>query len=420
MNTFREKSRAVDPDGIGVSMVLDIPEIPTAYETNEDFEVIKLTLTLRRISVYDALQIITDYADLRFNIRNGIIHISPSAPDASTDEIPFGLKKVVDDDNPLGLEKAVRRRLFRTGKALREAAWECEIFLHREGHWPASIEELYRNFPARYGNDPFSTDRLRMAIAGESTPGVRIWSVGPDRDWDDGRQIEVADPALDGDIGIEISRKAERWLASETIAFYLAPPTALYYLPPQQPEGDPPVFPAADEQYVWGKTVDGLQAALELVPEREAYILGEAIEVQYRIRNACRRKLQVVSTGWRQSDRLTVRDKSGIPVYVERRDYTGSPEIRRETLEPGQTAVFRVAPLAFVPVDQIGGPDHPVAYFMRCAPGRFMIQFQLSFPDIILTKGGTLEVPQPEDWQGRLTPGRRYIVVQASKHGVAR
>ncbi len=44
-----------------------------------EFAVPKITLTLRKISLYDALKIITEYADLKFKIENRIIFITPKS-----------------------------------------------------------------------------------------------------------------------------------------------------------------------------------------------------------------------------------------------------------------------------------------------------------------------------------------------------
>jgi len=52
-------------------------EDPETFES-ATVEVPKVTLVLRRISLYDALQIITEYADLKFKIENRIVFITPS------------------------------------------------------------------------------------------------------------------------------------------------------------------------------------------------------------------------------------------------------------------------------------------------------------------------------------------------------
>ena len=51
---------------------------PDTFETSTTVEVPKITLVLRRITLYDALQIITEYADLKFKIENRIVFITPS------------------------------------------------------------------------------------------------------------------------------------------------------------------------------------------------------------------------------------------------------------------------------------------------------------------------------------------------------
>lgn len=113
---LRQESERADPEGLGVNIVLRLgagapaaPAAPAAprrdpFATDDPFapggfgdfdaapfddfdmdagigmptaSVPTLTLTLRRISLFDALQIITEYADLKFRVENRIVFITP-------------------------------------------------------------------------------------------------------------------------------------------------------------------------------------------------------------------------------------------------------------------------------------------------------------------------------------------------------
>ncbi len=99
------------------------------------------------------------------------------------DENGSDLSEALVGDNPLGLEESVLRKLFFTGKTLRETAVECERFRREHGRWPASMEQLHGDSPGESGRDPFSGDPYRVTIHNDGVPAVRIWSLGPDGDW---------------------------------------------------------------------------------------------------------------------------------------------------------------------------------------------------------------------------------------------
>jgi len=157
---------------------------------------------------------------------------------------------------------------------------------------------------------------------------------------------------------------------------------------------------------VWGEVVEGLRAALEIVPKQDSYPLGEPLDIQFRIRNASRRTLKIASDAWRQGDVLTATDENGESVEVGGCWYSGWSESKRETLKPGQTAVFKASGLAFVTPDDADRPGHPVGKWVECKPGRYTLQFQLGFPDL----GGTkLDIPQQGE-AARHTRGRQSAV----------
>ena len=330
-----------------------------------------------------------------------------------------------EDDNSLGLKADMLRQLFFAGRAFRTVAHDCrslyelyENWPDTKAGWPTSIDELYRNKPEEWGGDPFSDERLRLVVDPQDKSIVRIWSFGPDGDWDDGRQIDAADPTLDGDIGLELSTvQKSRWLVPAEVRTCLLGRRCSHALAAMQPEVGAPVFPSDDAQYVWGDIVDGLQAALVLVPEQGVYAFGQTIRMQIRVRNAGRRVLQVASETWRQDvcRSLEVTDERGFGVrIVSSAVQSGISPVRREALKPGETAVFENSGLVFVSVDRLdeGSAGNTVA----CSPGIYRNQYRLRFPEFDAVSWGRGDgagdhVPQPEDWQGILPTGVRRIVV---------
>jgi len=101
---LRSQSQKIDPLGDGVNIVLKLPdpqptEDPFGNEAASDIP--RITLTLRRISFHDALQIITEYADLRFKIDKGIVFIAKEQLTTRVYSVlPGMLDAIVESEDP--------------------------------------------------------------------------------------------------------------------------------------------------------------------------------------------------------------------------------------------------------------------------------------------------------------------------------
>ncbi|MHC4085312.1 MAG: HEAT repeat domain-containing protein [Planctomycetota bacterium] len=177
------------------------------------------------------------------------------------------------------------------------------------------------------------------------------------------------------------------------------------FKPDVQVEGE--VIEKMDSLY-WGKEVNGLRAAVEFVPEKESYSLGERVGVRFHIQNVSDHNIQITSTSWRQTSRVFVQDDEGKEISVKFRLFSGIPRIVRYILKPRETVVLESSGLGFG--DAASTMDintKPVTgNFIRCGPGRYFIHYKLNLPDV--TRGNI------GDWEGILETGKRKLVLTST------
>jgi hypothetical protein len=159
---------------------------------------------------------------------------------------------------------------------------------------------------------------------------------------------------------------------------------------------------------VWGVPVNGLQAAVEFIPEKESYSVGEVIGIRFHIQNVSDRPIQLASSDWRQEDGLVVKDANGEEVSTGSVWYSGMPTMVRVILLPGQHITLESPSLGIGAVFE--RQEHRftnlIGYGIECRHGRYFLQFELDFPDVTSTG-----VPVEDDWQGELQTGRRKLVI---------
>jgi len=127
---------------------------------------------------------------------------------------------------------------------------------------------------------------------------------------------------------------------------------------------------------VWGEAVNGLRAAVEFVPEKESYSLGERVGVRFHIQNVSDRNIQITSTSWRQEKGIFVQDDEGKKISLTTRGgFSGLPRIVRHILTPSETVVLESSGLGFG--DAASKKDintKPLtSNFIRCGPGRYIL-----------------------------------------------
>ena len=167
---------------------------------------------------------------------------------------------------------------------------------------------------------------------------------------------------------------------------------------------------------VWGDAVDGLRAAVQFIPEKESYSLGERVEVQFQVQNVSARDIQIASSEMRQ-DCAFARDEDGNEVRVDYSSFSGRARIVRHILEPGEVVVLKSFSLGFGDTDDrafIKPISKPyTSSVVQCAPGNYYVHYLVRLPDIdrVSYVDAKDNVPQPGDWQGFLQTGHRNVEI---------
>ncbi|KKK74048.1 hypothetical protein LCGC14_2887670, partial [marine sediment metagenome] len=304
------------------------------------------------------------------------------------------------DANPLGLDDETLIKLFRAGSVLRRVAFDCESYYRDHDRLPKDVPELATRYQeqgrAGIGNDPFAPGKkLRIVPDEDDSRLVQVWSVGPDGDWDGGRQIDSTKKPLDGDVGVEIrvGQTDWHWLADKGIRRHLEGKRLAHYLAAKGPKLPRPE--AKEDGLKWGPVVDGLQLAVELTPKKDAYFLGETIDVRFYFRNAADYAIQVgLAIPWRQdmTERsVLIHDEKGKRLKGQGTWMSGLVGTKQKTLKPGETASYNSSNLAFVAPGKRPGTG-AVGYWVEAAPGVYTVQFKQHFPIGFSS--------EPREWQG--------------------
>ncbi len=301
--------------------------------------------------------------------------------------------------NPLGLDDDTLVKIYRAGSVLQRIAFDCESYYQDRDRLPKDVPEQATRYQERsrasFGIDLFAPgERLRLILDKDDSRRVQVWSVGPDGDWDGGRQIDSTKRSLDGDLGIEIrvGNSDWHWLADEGMKRHLKGERLAHYLAAKGPKL--PRAERKDDGLKWGPVVDGLQAAVELSPKKNAYLLGESIDVQFHIRNAADYAIQVgLMSGRWQDGSVFIHDAAGKRLKGQGVWMSGTVGIIQHTLKPGETVSRPTASLAFVAPGKRPSASS-VGHWVEAAPGVYTVQLAQRFP--MGFRG------QPREWRGVL------------------
>ena len=162
----------------------------------------------------------------------------------------------------------------------------------------------------------------------------------------------------------------------------------------------------------WGEAVNGLRAAVEFVPEKKSYSLGEEIGIRFHIQNVSDRTIQFTTAIWRNDGTVCIlEDDGGRVVRSVHIIYLGWVRLVRKVLELGQTTTLESASLGIARDEaQAESFNHPVGNTVILKPGHFSLRYQLRFPDVTSSS-----LPQQEDdWRGTLETGKRELVIIAA------
>ncbi len=145
---------------------------------------------------------------------------------------------------------------------------------------------------------------------------------------------------------------------------------------------------ATTGSFVWGKEVNGLRAAFELVPEKKDYALGEIVGVRFHVQNVSSQPVKLI-TRQELSFWPTFIDASGKPaMFAGVWTYNDSSGIPR-TIKPGETAVFKSFGFGFR-----SGKINTGAHIngdLDAVPGKYSVSYTLNFSDKYKLPTGSID-----------------------------
>lgn len=162
--------------------------------------------------------------------------------------------------------------------------------------------------------------------------------------------------------------------------------------------------------FVWGPEVNGLQASVEFMPEKELYTQGEIIGIVFCIRNVSTHRIQFVTSNWRNGESCIIKDANGTEIRRNTTHYSGWPRMVRIVLDPCEFEFINSSSLG-IAKDNHQEFWYPVGNYAYLEPGRYPLCYRLRFPDITMTSFP----PEPNDWTGVLETGKRLLIVKVAE-----
>jgi len=363
----------------------------------------------------EVISIFLEAGHLNFQLETNMREASPTAGRRLTGAVPRSA------DNPLGLNEDIEWKFFDAKRDFRTIQYGLISYCSNNHALPTKLADLNRSHMGDLPKDPFDAGPLRVII--EPTKVV-LASVGPDGKWDGGKAINPADPTLAGDVVYELTMETVEQL--DLLDKVFQP-----FLPAMHPVSKRGrMRPASNSDpkrpnIVWGPKVKGLRAALEIVPEKTTYALGDLVGIRFHIQNVSAGTRQLAFTELLQGSGFVAVDEKGKAHAAYNCYELGSwPRLQRRVLKPGEEAVLEYGhvclgelvntPATTVTAD-VTPPDPKPAtegIAISCSvdvlPGRYFLWYDLRLPDT----GGS-EVLEQDDWRGTVQSGVREIVVAA-------
>jgi len=162
--------------------------------------------------------------------------------------------------------------------------------------------------------------------------------------------------------------------------------------------------------FVWGPEVNGLQAAVEFIPEKWAYKQDEKIGIVFHVRNVSDSRIQFVTSNWRNEDKCIIKDPNGNEIHCNHTIYLGWVDTNRIFLYPYEIVSIKSSSFG-IAKNNSQSFGHPVGHYAYLKPGRYLLCYQLRFPDI---RSSALP-DEPNDWIGTLETGKRKLFVYVDR-----
>jgi beta-lactamase regulating signal transducer with metallopeptidase domain len=166
------------------------------------------------------------------------------------------------------------------------------------------------------------------------------------------------------------------------------------------------------EKLVWGPEILGLRAAVELVPEKQSYSLGDSLQIRFHIQNVSSQTIQFSSVpGW--YIQLFLEDSHGkvMPGIVT--NYLGWEALRGKNLTPKETVDLESLTLSiFKGSVEADAKTFITSNSVILKPGHYKLYYEFSIQNFrLIDEQGNIISGPLSGWTGKLITGKLDFTV---------
>ncbi|MFN0130745.1 MAG: M56 family metallopeptidase [Verrucomicrobiales bacterium] len=187
--------------------------------------------------------------------------------------------------------------------------------------------------------------------------------------------------------------------------------------PNDEPNFDPESEPDITKQLVWGEPVNGLRAALDVIPEGRNKSLshGTKPKLNLLVQNVSDQPVTLASFLWLSELKVTAKNAKGDDVKTTGIMYTGEPVVVRVLLKPQQVVTFDAGNVGLAVTQERAETFEHMTHRWLVAPrGEYSLQATERFGNSFRLEDGkgNVLVPLEGDFKGDLTTGAISIDVE--------
>ena len=180
------------------------------------------------------------------------------------------------------------------------------------------------------------------------------------------------------------------------------------------PKNDPELEPDISKQLVWGEPVNGLRAALNVLPvsRLQGYSHGTKPKITLLVQNVGDKPVSLASLMWLSELPVKAKNAKGDDVAISSTWYTGITPVVRVLLRPRQIVTFDAGNLGLAVTKERAERFEHVTHRTMVAPsGKYTLQATERFGTSFLLKDGNENVlaPSDDDIKAELTTGAAQL-----------
>lgn len=168
----------------------------------------------------------------------------------------------------------------------------------------------------------------------------------------------------------------------------------------------------------WGEPINGIRAAIQLVPSKSEYKSGEKPKAMLRLQNVSKLPITISSGLWQSELKMTALDAKQQELKIGHSFYTGWTLVGRVTLKPRQIVDIDAGNIGLATSKARADKFEHVTNRRLISPaGAYDLRFKDRFGGFLLKDGkGKVLAPLDGDWKGPFSSGTlRISLVEADE-----